>query len=236
MSIEIQNKDKVLTDNPLHTKEVINVTTLVPVNNNNNNIDDGDKEETFFRSNFKDYFYFRLRRSNLCKYYYGSDLSINESDEVVNTFSLVNALILTIPFGIIGSLDNSFWDWLHENNTDCAGNSYGDVHKLFINFLYATAYSSMISLSLAIFYYILRPKNQKYFNNWWKRAKYVILVMLGTTATSIISMLVNFGTLCGWYTSRSSDLCETQRNNVGSYRGAVAVMVITIIIGICLML
>lgn len=111
---DVDNKDNVVHD----------------ADNNNNN-----KVVTIWNSDFKTYVTYRINNSNLTKYYHGKGLTVEEADEVVNTFALINALVLTIPFSMLASYDNSFWDWLNENNNQCDGNSYQKVADLLMNTL-----------------------------------------------------------------------------------------------------
>jgi hypothetical protein len=157
---------------------------------NNKNDNSNNEIVTFWDSDINTYVTYRINNSNLKKYYLGRGLSIEEADEVVNSFALINALVLTIPFSILASYSDSFWDWLNENNDQCDGNSYQKVADLLLNTLYATAYSSMTSLIIAILYYILRPKNKEYFKIWYGHAKWAIFIMFFMTATGIIIIII----------------------------------------------
>jgi hypothetical protein len=76
---------------------------------------------------------------------------------------LVNALILTIPFGVIMGLGFDYWDAVETVVTQCSNGSvtYPFGYSLLINTLYATAYSSMTSIAVSIFYYMLRPSDEE---------------------------------------------------------------------------
>lgn len=182
------------------------------------------KHITFMNTDFTTYRNYRMHHSNLRKYYYGKDLTIEEADQVVNAFALINALVLTIPFNVLGNFDSSFWDWLYQNNQHCDGNSYQKVVNSLIDELYTTAYSAMTALIIALMFYILRPKNELSFKQWYRRAKWAIIVMFFATITGIIGMLTNFGSMAGWYASRSGDLCNHQQRNTNSYYTGMAVM------------
>jgi hypothetical protein len=173
-------------------KPTKNIMNDVIDNKDDNNKDDNSNNKivTFWDSDINTYVTYRINNSNLKKYYLGRGLSIEEADEVVNSFALINALVLTIPFSILASYSDSFWDWLNENNNQCDGSSYQKVADLLLNTLYATAYASMTSLIIAILYYILRPKNKEYFKIWYGHAKWAIFIMFCMTATGIIIIII----------------------------------------------
>ena len=171
------------------TKNIMN-DAIDNKDDNNKNDNSNNKIVTVWNSDINTYVTYRINNSNLKKYYLGRGLSIEEADEVVNSFALINALVLTIPFSILASYSNSFWDWLNENNDQCDGNSYQKVADLLLNTLYTTAYSAMTSLIIAILYYILRPKNKEYFKIWYGHAKWAIFIMFCMTATGIIIITI----------------------------------------------
>jgi hypothetical protein len=178
-------------------KSTKNIMNDVIDNKDDNNKDDNSNNKivTVWNSDINTYVTYRINNSNLMKYYLGRGLSIEEADEVVNSFALINALVLTIPFSILASYSDSFWDWLNENNDQCDGNSYQKVADLLLNTLYTPAYSSMTSLIIAILYYILRPKNKEYFKIWYGHAKWAIFIMFFMTATGII-MIITIIIIC----------------------------------------
>lgn len=53
----------------------------------------------------------RYSVSNLRMMYEGTGAKPADIDVAVNTFTVVNTLVLTIPFGLVGSLNQQFWDW-----------------------------------------------------------------------------------------------------------------------------
>ena len=67
----------------------------------------------------------RLASSSLVKFFSGVDLSSDDVDTTVNTFTLVNALLLTIPFGLISGLNFSYWDALQTILLTCAAENPG---------------------------------------------------------------------------------------------------------------
>ena len=72
---------------------------------------------------FDAYFRYRVRHSNLRKYFGGFagslHLTSEETDTAVNAVVLLDALILTIPFSLLPSLNREYWDWLKEQFDAC---------------------------------------------------------------------------------------------------------------------
>ena len=55
----------------------------------------------FNESSFADIFYFK------------DQCTVQEVDNVVNVFTLVNSLLIGIPFSLLGGFNHEYWDWLH---------------------------------------------------------------------------------------------------------------------------
>jgi hypothetical protein len=139
-------------------------------------------------------FYSRFKRSKLFtiffytdKGYMNSDIGSDDIDNMVNLFTLVNTLILTIPFGLMGTLQSGAWDAYEQQVFNCTDPMYqknpdamyfqsrSDARGKWTNFdlsinsqysLTATAivYSVFVPLTcmiLAVLYYIIRPASPK---------------------------------------------------------------------------
>jgi len=189
----------------------------------------------------------RWHNSNVWRYYYGKNLESHESDNIVNIFTLVSALAIAIPFSIASSLGHEFWDWLAPILATCAEPpQYDEIHELFINLLYMNVYSSLTAIVVAICYYMLRPQDKDNFIIWWKTGKYPVIVIFICTAISVLAMMVLFSVILGFYTVESDSLCEWTTSkalgngqltgNAPKYRGAVAIMLIVLLLSIIIML
>eukprot|EP01031_Cornospumella_fuschlensis_P024919 gene24919-30105_t len=77
------------------------------------------------------YWMHRWEISNVRKYYMGVDLTLDEADAVVNSLALVNALILTIPFGIIMGLSSDYWTTLRNDLVIRNTASSSDIYVIF---------------------------------------------------------------------------------------------------------
>ena len=52
---------------------------------------------------WKEYFIRRFHHSNLYTCWYHNEMDVNDSDSIVNSVTVVNALLLTIPFNLLGA-------------------------------------------------------------------------------------------------------------------------------------
>lgn len=194
---------------------------------------DNYEEKTDFAS-FSEYWSYRWQRSNLNKFYLGIGLAKDDVDSAVNALAVVDALILTIPFSLIGSLGSSYWeDYFYKLDLSCQKHGHDAVYIAIISCLYSTAYCSLISLIIAILYYFLRPSG-KYFTQWWMRGRYALLFLFLGTVGSIVSMLVVFGMLMGNYVL-PPNYCEQMEINNRRYGVSVGILGVVMIISLLLM-
>jgi|MDTB01.1.fsa_nt_gb hypothetical protein len=94
----------------------------------------------------------------LKRYLTGMDLDLEVVDNCVNTLTLVNALVLTIPFSVMVDLGGEFWANLYivMEEYGCT-NWYNYYYTHVRNNLLSTLYFSIAAIIIAVFYYILRP-------------------------------------------------------------------------------
>jgi hypothetical protein len=93
------------------------------------------------------YLHGRYVNSTLRKYFEGVDIEPEDADNAVNTLTLVAALVLTIPFGLLGTFGHETWEWISDSLDACtaAGHDvrYSSTHMFQSVFdcLNATIYS-----------------------------------------------------------------------------------------------
>jgi len=172
-----------------------NKGTLKTESSQSIDFDDYEVQSKF--TSYYEYWRYRYNRSNIKKMMKGRNLTVEEADEAVNVFSLVNALILTVPFGLMLDLNNELWEKLFAVDWgDCFSDSIDYRYRAIMDCMFACAYASMISLIIAIFYYLFRPKG-KYFHEWWFRGRWCLLMIFIGTGASIVGLLTLFGTVVG---------------------------------------
>ena len=191
--------------------------------------DDYEVQKKF--PSYYEYWRYRYNRSNVKKMIKGRNLSVEESDEAVNVLSLINALILTVPFGMICNLNNELWETVKTVDWgDCPANSHPirERYQTVMDCMYSCAYASMISLITAMLYYFFRPKG-KYFHEWWFRGRWCLLMIFVGTVASIVGLLTLFGSLAGMVAlPYDGDTCDYLTQN--DRRDAISVS----ILGVCL--
>lgn len=163
------------------------------------------------------------------------EVTMEQSDMAVNTFVLVSALLLAIPFGIQGTLDRGFWDDLYSSIASCNPTQSEDdnnaqwlgYYNENLNIIYGATYSSMIAVSVAVMYYILRPSCDK-FKVWFQRGKYGVMLILTLTIITVVFCLTSVGNLASIYTNSSTHICDYVRGNTIRY--AVSAMTGTVLL------
>ena len=194
-----------------------------PVNNENRS-SLSHKFEYLPTKTWREYIFKRMVNSNLCTCWYYDEMDINDSDTIINSVTVVNALLLTIPFQLVGAFNADFWEWEMNNIANCNNGTYNQTSGQFnppeLNetglSIYLTvstdvfecAFSSSIGLVLATIYYTLRPRNQSTFKQWWPRGKFSLILILIFTALAIISLLRLFGMSVGLLLSSNQYTCH----------------------------
>ena len=207
----------------------------------------GHTYEAFFRS--------RWRHSNLLKYIGGFkgalELASHETDTTVNAQILLDALILTIPFGILPSLNFEYWDWLQAEFNKCDPDLYpegwgpnswffGWAHKI-DTWIAVTIFLEVGGIVLSCFYYSLRPTDDKKFRVWWITGKYLFYAINACSVAGVIMLLTVLSCLLVVFNSPSDRLCDTVTDN-GTVKSdmqwivlqACAVFVGTVVLGLIL--
>lgn len=130
-------------------------------------------------------------------------------DEAVNAQALVCALILTIPFGVVGNFNFEYYETIQTISINCEQYDYKQAHSILTRALLSVIYSSIIGLIFSTLYYILRPINIKL---WWNRGKYFYLLLFAITTTSVISLLNLTSTIIGYYALAPDGYCSSYSN------------------------
>ena len=153
-----------------------------------------------------------LFNSRVADFFLDFDASDFEFDTAVNSLALVNALVLTVPFGMITSFNHEFWSALSTSLSKCTkegleNGKYGSVFKGekdtaeifndwyggFVRDTSTTAYASMCGLILATMYYLFRPSDQSALTrNGKKRQRLLLFCMFGFTFTSITALMITW--------------------------------------------
>jgi hypothetical protein len=147
------------------------------------------------------YLRYRFLHSGLWKLTTGEGLSYEDADTTVNTLTLVAALLLTIPFSLVGTLTVEFWQGLQEELAACPAPQHpGYASKMYHesrDTLSCMTYTCIGAIIVAVMYYILRPKNDADFGKWWSHGRWGVFVLCGMTASAVVATMTLYGTLVG---------------------------------------
>lgn len=119
------------------------------------------------------------------------------------------ALLLTIPFGTLGTMGFDYWDKLEAAASLCdpsLGASYKSVHiNMNLTFCFIV-YSSVLGVTLCTLYFMLRPEN---IYDWWWRGKYFFLLISILLFISVFSQLSLTTNLIRYFDMATDDYCES---------------------------
>jgi hypothetical protein len=164
---------------------------------------------------WKEYFKFRLTNSTIMRYWYHCDLEPDDANSVVTTAFIVNAVILTIPFGVLPVLNNEYWNYFFCQFQVCVGGNptlfdecmngdylnnknildaalYGgfSIYTYTIKTINICTYCSIIGLLLGVLFFIFVPNDKVVFRIWWTRGR-IILALIIISILSAIGGLLN---------------------------------------------
>ena len=173
-------------------------------------------------------------------------LQASDVDMAVNLFTLVSTLVLTIPFGLMGSLTNSYWDWLSAEVDNClyATETYPNgywqiIYEQVINNIFASIYTALVGIVLSVFYYLLRPSDQDDFVHWWSRGKYIVVFIFANATCSVVTIVNLFNALSFNFINGTDHYCYKlhQNSTEGNTAGILALsyLIAAVLIGIAVM-
>jgi hypothetical protein len=159
-----------------------------------------------------------LRKSTLYTFWEGSTIGSHEIDSAMGTFTIVNAVVLEIPFNVIGNMNYTFWDWLESSLKDCGATSglYSQIAAYTQNSMYVVVYSSICGIMISIFYFILRPTDVAKFAVWWRRGRWVVLLSILYTLVSILAIVTVFSLITQAYVESTVTICSIYSGNTTS--------------------
>jgi hypothetical protein len=150
--------------------------------------------------------------SRVLNFFLDCESSDFDFDTAVNSMALVNALVITIPFGLITSFNKEFWDGLMDQLKECEpgdgifselssrGIKTSDPDRVFdwfydgfIHDTSTTVFASMCGIILATFYYIFKPGDSAMLTKNGKlRQRLLMLTMFAFTVASITALMLTW--------------------------------------------
>lgn len=159
------------------------------------------------------------RRSNIITFFLNFDEAPSDENfaQTVNAMALVCALLLTIPFSIMGSLNSAYFSELQSALSDCGeaalseqgGTSYYvDQYQNLVATLASILYSGLLGLVLTTVHYLFRPAQKyKMSSRDVIKKKVLLFCLTGATSVSIISLVSMASYIFSLYTIQFKDIC-----------------------------
>ena len=189
----------------------------------------------------------RFYRSNLLKFVQGRELETAEADAAMNTLALVAALLLTIPFSLIGGMNQQYWVQLASALSGC-GHVELTARRMYaaiFNPLAALVYFSMGAIVMTVFYYLLRPNSDE-FPAWWRRGgRYGVFLVFCFVGAAVVCTFTEFNTVVAmqFYMGFTVDLCDIANMTGPPYAryltavlGGMSVVILLMVVSIIFML
>ena len=135
-------------------------------------------------------------------------------DAGVNALALLSALMLSIPYEVIGHVNYEYLDFLHEQLNECAeGDSshlgYGQIYSLYRGSFLATVYMAISGMILATFYFLFKRNNTADYLLWRKKARWLVISLFLSTALAIMSLILLTNMLFDYYLiSSEENMCD----------------------------
>jgi hypothetical protein len=184
--------------------------------------------------------------SMVAKFFLDFEADDFDYESGVNSFALINALALTIPFGVLSSVNNSVWTEIQDALLACPDDStavrvynmtqnenYNWLRTSFGNNAAAACYGSLLGLTLVLCFFLFKPKER----TQWARKKMRIFMFLLfiCTASAVVGCLCLFNNLQMYITVSDSDLCNVNLYGQSVLKVAMTCLVITVFLGVYLM-
>jgi hypothetical protein len=169
------------------------------------------------------YLEWKYRRSMVRHFIEGIDLEANDVDTMYNGMMLVQALLLTIPPGIMTSLNTStgVWTTLQNNIVACGVENSGSVwiHVVYFpewNMLIAGICCNIVGIIMGVLYYALRPKEKAHFLEWWRtKGIFGAILCFLSLCTGVLSTMFAILIYMIWFVSPDYVLCDMVKAGSG---------------------
>ena len=111
--------------------------------------------------------------------------------------ALICALLLTIPFGLLSYINDSFWTTISKQFEACGGNlanagtyNVADFQYEIVHNIVCVIYASMAGLILSTFYYLFKPsKSVKITSSMSRRERILVLLLFVCCSSSVVGIM-----------------------------------------------
>ena len=164
----------------------------------------------------KDSFYQWLESSGLGKLMHDNpDLMHPEDfDAGVNAMALLCALLLSVPFDIIGNIDKNYLNFLQQQLDLCTEDErsvfgYDLIYSTYRGSFLATVYFSISGMIFATFYFLFKRTDEADYKVWRRKARWLVISLFFATAFAICSLILLTNMYFDYYLlSRSENICS----------------------------
>jgi len=155
----------------------------------------------------------------------GEDLNESTLDGAVQALALINGLVITIPYGLMSSLDSNFWDNIVVLSANCPQYGFDAMSFQLYLGLRATVYSSTAGLIISSFYYLLKPKDV---HTWWRKGRFFLIFLFLFTAVSVIALISTSNLYMGITGFSSTTYCSSSS---AAPTAALCIFLIVVLVG-----
>ena len=156
-------------------------------------------------------------QSPVYSFFTNVDLSDFDFDSAINAMSLVSALILTVPFGVAGNFDSSFWETFQEQIDICStgewntSGTYEFYYEKVRTYLSGSLYASLYTLTFGTCYYLFKPRSLLELSKWSKlKLRLLLFLIFFSTICSVIFMFNLFNIFLNILIVNNSSCGHTQ--------------------------
>lgn len=161
------------------------------------------------------------KKNNVYSFFFEKDTSIERVEGAVNNMALINALLLTIPFAFMTSLNSDYYTSLKDALSHCQGRqthwgaTADSVYAYQLTYMSCSIYSCIVALILAIVFLIFKTENV----SMSQKIKIRVLVtfLFITTVSTFVALLNLVGSIFDFYMADLSEVCESSFGNGGKY-------------------
>ena len=183
--------------------------------------------------------------SHVGRFFLDFDADDFNFDAGINAFALLNALVLTIPYGCIMNLNGEFFDQLHNaweacdpNKANMASISLGETafHNYIIRNLSVANYGAISGLIMATLYYVFKPTDSTGLTRWSKKKiRLLVMSIFICTVAAIFGIMLAWASIIQVYSRRASEYCELNPAAESMWRSGTAAIVLSLFTGFYLM-
>lgn len=177
-------------------------------------------KEKLPKQKVKKIFGFELGKSNVLLFFGDMEGDNFNFDAGVSSMALICALILTIPFGLLGTLDQDHWTEVMSQIAACPGGilrtySFDDYFVETMNNIACVIYSAMSGLVLSTTYYLFKPKNEAKVSHIESvKQRVLIFLLFVSTVTAVVGLMNATSDILTLFPVAEDDFCDAPLSKV----------------------